>query len=397
MNRTSLHQKSFYTLLVIVSLALIWILTPFFNAIFWGTILSILFHPVQRYLSARMGKRRNLAALTTLVACVLIVIVPLSLLATTLVQEIALAYQQIKGAQSSLGGYFARMVQVLPESVQHLLARFHLTDLQGVQQRLGAAADRISQFVGAQALSLGQNTFQFVISFGVMLYLVFFLLRDGGEISGRIRRAIPLDDNHKQHLVRKFTTVVRATIKGNVAVAAVQGALGGVIFMILGIQGALLWGLLMAFLSLLPAIGSALVWGPAAAYFLITGQLWKGAILIFFCVVVIGLVDNVLRPILVGKDTKMPDWVILISTLGGMAVLGINGFVIGPLIAALFMASWDLFSQADEHNVENDPEPVPEPLPEPGVTPQPPSQPTSQPTLQSLPEPSAEPAPQPVR
>ena len=121
--------------------------------------------------------------------------------------------------------------------------------------------------------------------------------------------------------------------------------LGGLIFWILGISGSLLWGVLMAFLSLLPAVGAAIIWVPAALYFFMTGQIIKGLILVVFCVVVIGLVDNVLRPILVGKDTKMPDWVVLISTLGGMALFGINGFVIGPLVAALFMASWDLFSQ----------------------------------------------------
>ncbi|WP_153605999.1 AI-2E family transporter, partial [Pseudomonas aeruginosa] len=114
------------------------------------------------------------------------------------------------------------------------------------------------------------------------------------------------------------------------------------------IEGALLWGTLMAFLSLLPAIGAALIWAPVAAYFLLTGAIWQGVVLILFCVVVIGLVDNILRPILVGKDTKMPDYVVLISTLGGMALFGLNGFVIGPLIAALFMASWDLFTGREE-------------------------------------------------
>ncbi|MFO6181537.1 AI-2E family transporter, partial [Pseudomonas aeruginosa] len=129
---------------------------------------------------------------------------------------------------------------------------------------------------------------------------------------------------------------------------ATQGALGGLIFWVLGIEGALLWGTLMAFLSLLPAIGAALIWAPVAAYFLLTGAIWQGVVLILFCVVVIGLVDNILRPILVGKDTKMPDYVVLISTLGGMALFGLNGFVIGPLIAALFMASWDLFTGREE-------------------------------------------------
>jgi predicted PurR-regulated permease PerM len=348
MNNNPVHQHFFHILLLVVTVALGWILLPFFGAVFWGTILAILFQPMQRWLTIRFGKRRNLAALTTLALTILIVILPLALVAGTLVQEISLAYARIKTDQPNFTIYFRDAFHALPLSVQHLLGRVGLDDIPGIQRRLTEGAAQISQFVATQALSIGQNTFQFVISFGVMLYLVFFLLRDGGEIGRRIRRALPLDEPHKQHLIAKFTTVVRATVKGNIAVAGVQGLLGGLIFWILGIQGSLLWGVLMAFLSLLPAVGAALVWVPAAAYFFMTGDIWRGVILVAFCVVVIGLVDNVLRPILVGKDTRMPDWVVLISTLGGMALFGINGFVIGPLIAALFMASWDLFSQSEE-------------------------------------------------
>jgi predicted PurR-regulated permease PerM len=153
---------------------------------------------------------------------------------------------------------------------------------------------------------------------------------------------------HKRHLLGKFTTVVRATVKGNIAVAAMQGTLGGLIFSFLGIQGALLWGFVMAFLSLLPAVGASLIWGPVAIYFLLTGSIWQGLILTAFGVLVIGLVDNLLRPVLVGKDTQIPDYVVLISTLGGMVLFGLNGFVIGPVIAALFIAAWDLFSATKE-------------------------------------------------
>ena len=146
--------------------------------------------------------------------------------------------------------------------------------------------------------------------------------------------------------------MIRATVKGNVLVAAAQGALGGLIFWFLGVQAPLLWAVLMAFLSLLPAVGAALVWAPVAIYFLVTGAIWQGVVLIAFGVLVIGLVDNVLRPILVGKDTKMPDYVVLLSTLGGMALFGLNGFVIGPVIAALFIAAWDLFASAEEFHTE---------------------------------------------
>jgi predicted PurR-regulated permease PerM len=157
---------------------------------------------------------------------------------------------------------------------------------------------------------------------------------------------------YKQRLFNNFTTVIRATVKGNVLVAIAQGALGGLIFWLLGVQAPLLWAVVMAFLSLLPAVGAAIVWAPVAVYFLVTGKVWQGVALIAFGVFVIGLVDNILRPVLVGKDTKMPDYVVLLSTVGGMALFGLSGFVIGPVVAALFIATWDLFASAEEFHQE---------------------------------------------
>jgi len=217
-----------------------------------------------------------------------------------------------------------------------------------MRERLASGALEGSQFLATKAFSFGQGTFQFLVSFFVMLYLLFFLIRDGRDLVARIRKAIPLSDAQKRRLFSKFTRVVRATVKGNIVVAVTQGALGGIIFAVLGISGALLWGVLMAFLSLLPAVGAGLIWTPVAIYFLMTGAIWQGVILTLYGVLVIGLVDNILRPILVGKDTKMPDYVVLISTLGGLALFGLNGFVIGPLVAALFISTWGLFTSPDE-------------------------------------------------
>ncbi|MGI4856310.1 MAG: AI-2E family transporter [Janthinobacterium lividum] len=345
MNNRRVYDKSFHILLIIVTIGMGSILLPFFSAVFWGAVLALMFQPVQRWLLVRMKNRPNLAALATLAFILLLVILPLALVAGTLIQEVALIYARIQHGQLNVASYFQQALALLPASVQRLLARFGLTDFGDLQAKLTAGAATISQVLASRALTFGQNTFQFVVAFGVMLYLLFFLLRDGRHIGRLIRHALPFDESHKVHLLQKFTTVVRATVKGNIVVALVQGLLGGIIFVILGIEGALLWGVLMAFLSLLPAIGAAIVWGPAAILLFATGHQWKATILLLFCVFVIGLADNMLRPLLVGKDTKLPDWVVLISTLGGMALFGINGFVIGPLIAALFMASWTLFAQ----------------------------------------------------
>jgi predicted PurR-regulated permease PerM len=213
-------------------------------------------------------------------------------------------------------------------------------NLDGLRDKITKWATQGSQFLAGQAFSFGQGTFEFLVSFGIMLYLLFFFLREGAEVARKVRQAVPLPEQQKRRLQLKFNRVVRATVKGNLLVAITQGALGGFIFWVLDIPSALLWAVLMAFLSLLPAVGAGIVWAPVAAYFLLTGATWQGMVLTAFGVLVIGLVDNLLRPILVGKDTRMPDYLMLVSTLGGLAVFGLNGFVIGPLIAALFVSSW---------------------------------------------------------
>ena len=215
-----------------------------------------------------------------------------------------------------------------------------------MQERLSDALKKGSQFLAAQALSIGQGAADFVLGLLVMLYLLFFLLRDGSALSKRIQDAISLPPEQERDLFRKFTAVIRATIKGSILVAALQGALGGLIFWVLGLHAPVLWGVVMGLLALLPAVGAALIWLPAAIYLLATGFIWQGVVLLMFGALVIGLVDNILRPLLVGKDTKMPDYVVLISTLGGLATFELNGFVIGPVIAAMFIAAWDIFSES---------------------------------------------------
>ncbi len=346
MQTSTLHFRSFLLLLVAVSIAFLSILLPFYPAIFWGGVLAVIFGPLHRRLRALVGERRNLAAFLMVLIIILIVILPMTFIAGALANEAAGLYNRINSGQLNLGGYYEQIVTALPTWVHGWLDSWGVGDLLSIREKLSAGALQGSQFLAKQAVSLGQNTFQFLIGLGVMMYLLFFLLRDGHALVPRIKSLIPLSDVHRRHLFQKFTTVVRATIKGNIVIAITQGFLGGVMFAFLGIQGALFWGVLMAFLSLLPAVGASLIWAPVAIYFMVTGAYGEGIILILFGVLVIGLIDNLLRPILVGKDTKMPDYVVLISTLGGLAVFGLNGFVIGPLFAALFIACWDLFPDA---------------------------------------------------
>jgi predicted PurR-regulated permease PerM len=337
-----LDRRALLLLLTAVSLAFGWILLPFYGTILWASIIALLFGPVYRRLLLRL-RRPTPAALLTLAIVLLTVILPFALVTAALAREAASVYPLLKSGELNPALYFHGVFDRLPEWVGTLLDRFGLIDFDAVQRRLIAGLAQGSQFIATQALSIGQGTFEFVAGIFITLYLAFFLIRDGAGVLRAVRRAIPLAPEHTQELLDKFTAVIRATIKGNLLVAAIQGALGGLAFWYLGVGGALLWAVAMAFLSLLPAIGAGLVWVPVAVYFLMTGAVWKGMALAAYGVLVIGLVDNLLRPVLVGKDTRMPDYLVMITTLGGMAVFGLNGFVVGPVIAAMFIAAWHIY------------------------------------------------------
>lgn len=343
-----LHKRAFILLLIAVTIGFGLVLQEYAVAIFWGVAFAIVFAPLHRKLLERMPQKPTLAALATLLVSLVMVILPLVLISLSLIKETAAIYDRINSGNLSAGSYVEQVFNALPSWMTPWMDKLHLGTLAEIQNKLSNIALQASKLAATKAVGLGQNTLGFVVGFGVMLYLIFFLLRDGKALVARIWAATPLAPDHKRELATKFITVIRATVKGNLAVAAAQGALGGLIFWILGIQGAVLWAVVMAFLSLLPAVGAGLVWGPVAIYFFATGEVTQGIILAAYGVVVIGLVDNVLRPLLVGKDTKMPDYVVLISTLGGMALFGLSGFVLGPAIAALFMAAWELFTSMQE-------------------------------------------------
>lgn len=342
-----IENQCFLLLLVAVTLGFGWVLLPFYGAILWAIVVAVIFAPLNRRLQSRMRGGPNLAAAATVVIVLAMVILPLGLITASLLQEASTLFAKVQSGEYNFAAYTERVFAALPAWMTGLLDRFNLTDLGKVRDSLATGLAKGGQAVAPQALSIGLNTFEFIVGLGIMLYLLFFLLRDGQVLARRIKQAVPLRTDQKTALFGRFADVVRATVKGSILVAIAQGALGGLAFWFLGIHAALLWGVLMAFLSLVPAIGAGLVWVPVAIYLLATGAVWQGVSLILYGVLVIGLVDNLLRPFLIGKDTKLPDYVVLISTLGGIEVFGLNGFVIGPLIAAMFMVTWEIFSASE--------------------------------------------------
>jgi predicted PurR-regulated permease PerM len=336
-----LEQRSFLLMLVLVTLLFLFLLKPFFGAIFWACIIGLIFYPLHRRFLKLWGPRPNLAALATLLVCVVIGIVPALFVLGSFFQEGAGLYQRLQSGDLDLGNRIERIREAFP-AAQNLLDRLNF-DLSNVKEQLSGAALTASGYIAQNAVHFGQGILQFFVSLGLMLYVAFFMLRDGDRLVKLLVSALPLGDERENLLFTKFAEVARATVKGNLVVAAVQGTLGGLIFWILGIPGAFLWGVVMTLLSLIPVVGAGLIWGPVALYLFAIGQWGQGLILTAFGVGVIGLVDNILRPILVGRDTKLPDYIVLLSTLGGFVLFGMNGFVVGPLVAALFVAFWGIF------------------------------------------------------
>lgn len=333
-----------WLLLTGATLAFAWVLRPFFGSIMWGIIIALMFSPLFRWMLPRLMHQRTLAALVTLCVALVIVVLPLAIVTTLVAMEASGGYARIQSGEWKPSRYFYAWFAMLPGWALAVLERIGLADVEALQQRLDAGLAQGIQWIATNALNIGQNTLGFVVSLVITLYLAYFLIRDGEQTVLELRRAIPLAPAHQQVLIEKFTTVIRATVKGSLLVAVIQGGLGGLAFWFLGVGEALLWGVLMTFLSLLPVLGSALVWLPMVLYFLATGALWQGLVLLAFGALVIGLLDNVLRPILVGRDTRMPGYLVMMAALGGITLFGLNGLILGPVIAAMFIAVWHIYS-----------------------------------------------------
>ncbi len=341
-----LRKLETFTFLAVVLLAtglFFWVIHPFFSPLFWAAVFALLFQRMHARLLRAFRGRRAAAALVATLATVLFVVLPFAAVVAALARQGLLLYQGLASGEISVQAPIDLMERWLP-AVGRLLERYGI-DAEQLRISLQQVAARVTESVARWALAAGQNVMLLALLFGLMLYVLFFFFRDGERIVDHVMRVLPLGEERKQRLLRKFAEVARATVKGTLIVAVVQGGLGAILFAVVGIQTAVFWGAIMAVLSLLPAVGAGLVWLPAAVILFAGGQVWQGLFVLLGGVFVIGLVDNVLRPIVVGRDTKTPDYLILFSTLGGIAAFGVAGFVAGPVIAALFLVLWDMFGE----------------------------------------------------
>jgi len=388
--------RAIFLLLLVAGISLLFLemIRPFFTTLFLGAIFSGLLHPVYQKILLWFRGKAGLAAFATLVLFFFVLLGPaatfLVIVADQAVQVTESAAPWIASVQAQLDepGAFDRLIEQFP------FAETLRPYQDQVVQKAGELAGSIGGWVVGALTSVTRGTVTVVFLLFIMLYAMFFFLLDGRRLLRKILYYLPLSDEDEQRMLGKFVSVTRAMVKGTFLIGIVQGALAGLAFAVAGVPSAAFWGTVMAVLSIVPGIGSALVWVPAAIYLGVIDRMGAAIGLVVWCGLVVGLIDNLMRPWLVGRDTKMPDLMILLGTLGGLFAFGAAGVLIGPIIAALFITVWELYGEAFKDVLPDawaaEPEPTDAPAGEPPSRPE--SQPESQPTSQPESEPASDPA-----
>ncbi|MEJ2522645.1 MAG: AI-2E family transporter [Gammaproteobacteria bacterium] len=342
---TRLRIGFLFLLALAISAVFFSLISGFLLSLLMAAVLAGLANPVYRRLLKLYRGREVLASGTTIILILVLIVLPGMVFFGVLVNE---AVQ----VSETAGQWVSHQVQErehLEERLRNLPLVEQLLPYQDqILAKAGQLAGKIGGFV-AQGLAAGaRGTAEFFLKLFVMLYAVFFFLIDGRRILDAILHYTPLNAEDKERVLGTFTSVGRATIKGTLVIGLVQGGLAGLALWLAGIQGAIFWGTIMVVLSIIPGIGTALVWVPAVIFLALTGKTVAAIAVAIWCAVVVGTADNVLRPLLIGKDTQMPDLLVLLTTLGGLVAFGATGIVVGPLIGALFMTAWSLWGRALE-------------------------------------------------
>ncbi len=347
MNQNWLVTAFFFALLLVILYFAFLILSPFLKAIIWAGILGIVVYPAYAWLLRLIGGRATLAALIVITLITLLVVFPALRIAGFLAEE---AVELVKTVRSVMNGRGFDLWKETPW-VQQLLGLWNLISFElasfriDLREALVQGVQLSSGFLVSQVKGAAQNVFLFAVNFIVVLFTLFFFLRDGKDFCYRIRRLLPMDQDHQERLFQNIVGSVYGVVHGCLVVAMLQGLLAGLAYWVLGVPFAILWGVATAFTALLPVGGSTLISIPVSIYLFVQGSTLKGIILLAWSLGVVGTVDNLLKPLFIGSRLRLPVLVLFFGILGGMALFGALGLILGPVLFALLAALLDLYME----------------------------------------------------
>ncbi|MBU8870146.1 MAG: AI-2E family transporter [Gemmatimonadales bacterium] len=340
MNTSQISKLVLLSMVIGITAVFVVMIGKFLMAVLLAGIFASLVQPMYRRLTRAFRGRKSAASLVTLLIIVLVIIIPLGgLLGVVTAQAIKVTESITPWVQDKINHPDQIMTWLEGQPLYDRVEPYRDSILEKAGQLVGV----LSRFLVSSLSSVTSGTLNFLFLLSVMLYTMYFFLIDGSRLLDRILYYLPLEDADERRLLETFGSVTRATLKGSAVIGMLQGGLAGVAFAVVGIPSAVFWGTLMMVLSVIPGIGTGLIWVPAALILIAGGSLAKGIGLAIFCGAIVGSIDNFLRPRMVGKDTKMPDLLIFLSTMGGLLMFGILGFIIGPIVAALFVTLWEIY------------------------------------------------------
>lgn len=342
MKSDSFNKATVLFLAILFTILFILMIKGFFKAIFLAAVFAGLLRPFYLKILRRFKQRTTIAGLTTMLLFLFVVLIPFSGI-------VVLIGDQALNASKTAGPYLQRITNNPDDVIDRLndMPIIHLIfpDEKALTEMVDNVVKQISNIVLEGFSNFSTGTADFVFKLFIFLFSLYYFLVYGIRYLDKFLYYLPLKNEDEEMLLGRFVKVTTATIKGTFVLGIIQGGLGALTMFILGIPNTLFWGMVMVVLSIIPALGTALVWIPAAIYLFVQGSIVKAMIMFAVGIVVIGNIDNLLRPRLVGKGAQMPDLMILFSTLGGIAVFGIFGIIIGPIIAALFMTIWEIYGK----------------------------------------------------
>jgi len=342
MKTSKVQDIFFFTTLIVVSLLFLYLLKPFFFPIFWAAVIAGIFRPLFRFLNKKLHRPALNSAIVLIVA-LLVIILPGGIIGSLLFTESMQIYDSF-GKQG--GADIEKKIVSITGTIKNypVLIKLHI-DENVLTEKFSDMAKGISNFIFVNLKALTQNSIVFFAQFAVMLYTLFFFVRDGEKFINMGMKFLSFGHSRERILYERFVATAKSTLKVTLIIGGLQGCLGGLLFWIAGIEGALLWGVVMILMAIVPVVGCSIIWAPAGVIMLLTGYIWEGILILAFGVLVISMVDNFLRPILLGRDIQMHPLLIFLSTLGGISLFGFSGFVLGSIITSMLLAIWGMYDQ----------------------------------------------------